>query len=133
MLHISPMKILVVEDDNVSAIGTCRLLQKNGHQAHRAKNGREALNRLDSEFYDIVLMDIQMPELDGLEATRRIRTSEKPTSSIPIVAVSANPNPPASDMCQEAGMDEFIAKPFSIPVFEQALWQMQNQRAFSRE
>lgn len=125
------MKILVVEDDKVSAINTCKQLQKIGHQTHNAKHGAEAINRLENEFFDIVLMDIQMPQMDGLEATRHIRNCPAPLSTIPIVAVSANPNPPASDLCQEAGMDDFIPKPFSIDQFKQALRQIRNRRIFS--
>jgi len=131
MSHTHPLKILIAEDDRVSALYLCKLLEKYGHQSRLAKNGNEVLKALGNEYFDIVLMDIQMPEVDGLEATRRIRNSEDVFSTIPIIAVSANQDPPASDICLDAGMDHFIPKPLSMPLFEQVLWQIRSKRAFA--
>ncbi|MBI9080414.1 MAG: response regulator [Pseudodesulfovibrio sp.] len=131
MPHTFPLRILVAEDDRVSAIYLCKLLEKNGHLPKHAKNGNQVLKALENEYFDIVLMDIQMPEVDGLEATRRIRNSEDVFSSIPIIGVSANQDPPARDICKDSGMNYFIPKPISMSLFEEALWQIRNKSAFA--
>jgi len=130
MTHTHPLKILIAEDDRVSALYICKILENSGHQTQLAKNGDVAFRILENEFFDLVLMDIQMPEVDGLEATRKIRNSKDAFSTIPIIAVSANQDPPASEFCREVGMNHFIPKPFSMPLFEQALWQIRNESVF---
>ncbi len=105
--------ILLVEDNLLNqmvALGMLRLL---GHSADVAENGVQALRALSEAPYDIVLMDIQMPELDGLEATRRIRV-EFPEERQPyIIALTANAMVGDRQRCLEAGMDDYIAKPLT--------------------
>jgi CheY-like chemotaxis protein len=125
------MNILVVEDDQTSSLALCRLLEKKGHTARRAFNGVEAVNLVASENFDLVLMDIHMPEMDGLEATRRIRRGEEPNSSVPIIAVSAIPTPPGGDQCLDVGMNGFIPKPFSFSSLEHALWRIRKRDPLS--
>lgn len=124
-----PMKILVAEDERTIALQICRQLERLGHKTRHACNGREAIKALGNEFFDIVLMDIEMPELNGLDAAREIRLSDDVYATIPIFGVSSNQSPPADEQCRRAGMNHFIAKPFSIPHFEEALWQYNSREA----
>lgn len=116
------MKILVAEDENVIALQICRMLEGIGHRTEWARTGKEALKALSNGYFDIVLMDIEMPEMGGLEATRRIRRARDAYATVPIFGVSSNRNPPANQQCHEAGMNYFIPKPFSLSQFEEALW-----------
>jgi two-component system, sensor histidine kinase and response regulator len=89
-----------------------RLLEKRGHSAKIVANGREALEALDQETYDLVLMDMQMPELDGFEATGELRKREKQTGlHIPIVVLTAHAMKGDRERCLEAGMDGYLSKP----------------------
>jgi PAS domain S-box-containing protein len=105
--------ILVVEDQEANAVLAKALLEDMGHRVELAANGREALDRLLQQSFDVVLMDLEMPVLGGLEATRRIRAMAEPTRNIPVIAMSASAG--ASDVarCKAAGMDEHIAKPIA--------------------
>lgn len=123
-----PLKILVAEDERLMALHICRQLEKQGHTIHHAHNGNEAINALDKERFDMVLMDIEMPEMNGLEATRLIRQNCTRNSDIPIIGVSSNQAPPADEQCRQAGMNNFIAKPFSLPLFTQAWSQAQHSK-----
>ncbi len=91
-----------------------RLLAKLGYQADCAMNGVEVLDAFKTKSYDLILMDVQMPEMDGLEATRQIRVIEKDTGSsnkIKIVAMTANAMQEDREKCLLIGMDDFISKP----------------------
>ena len=89
-----------------------RLLEKRGHQVVTVNNGREALLALDRERFDLILMDIHMPQLDGLEATQAIRESESQTNrQIPIIAMTACAMKGDQERCLSAGMNGYIAKP----------------------
>jgi len=109
---IKGLKVLVAEDNRINQVVTSRMLEKHGFHALVANNGREALQMLQWEPVDLVLMDVQMPELDGLEATRRIRELEKKTGAhLPILAMTANAMQGDRDECISAGMDGYLAKP----------------------
>ena len=89
-----------------------RLLEKRGHEVAVAGNGEEALEALDKQEFDLVLMDVQMPEMDGLQATVAIRKSEmKSGRHIPIIAMTAHAMAGDKERCLEAGMDDYITKP----------------------
>src|SRR6185369_14034407 len=89
-----------------------RLLQKRGHSVVVAENGREAIDRLRQESFDLVLMDVQMPEMDGFEATRAIRLEEQGTKRhLPIVAMTAHALKGDKERCLDAGCDGYLAKP----------------------
>ncbi|MBM4180716.1 MAG: response regulator [Betaproteobacteria bacterium] len=107
-------RILVVEDHPVNQLITAQLLQKRGHSVSLADNGRLGLESWRRSEHDLILMDIMMPEMDGLEATLRIRAEEaaRGEARIPIVALTANALPEDKERCLAAGMDGYIAKPF---------------------
>lgn len=106
-------KILIVEDNAVNQKVVMRILEKNGYLAKATSNGREALRALEASPYDLVLMDIQMPEMDGLEATRIIREGELPAidKHIPIIAVTAHAMEGDRERMISAGMDDYVSKP----------------------
>jgi PAS domain S-box-containing protein len=117
----SPLRILVVEDNAVNQTLALLLLKKIGHQADVAGNGVEALAALGRRDYDVILMDVQMPEMDGLEATRRIN-AEWPADRRPrIVAMTANALASDRDECLAAGMDDYVAKPIRLEELTAAL------------
>ena len=106
------LRILLVEDNAINQILAQRLIRKRGHNIVVANNGREALAALESERFDLILMDIQMPEMSGLEVTAAIRRKEKDTGEhIPIVATTASAMKEDKERCLEAGMDGYISKP----------------------
>lgn len=104
-------RILVVEDNRVNQQVAIRMLEKAGYNCGVAANGLEALKALEDLPYDCVLMDCQMPVLDGYEATRRLRASEGINAGVLVVAATAGVTTEERKLCQEAGMDDFIAKP----------------------
>ena len=113
-LYTSPSetRVLLVEDNRVNQRLAMKMLQKRGYAVDLAANGVEALERLGASAYDLVLMDCQMPEMDGFETTRRIRESEAGSSRhLAIVAMTANALQGDRDRCLESGMDEYLAKP----------------------
>ena len=105
------LKILVVEDNPINQKVMVGLLGRLGYSVDLADNGVVALDRLRAESYDLVLMDVQMPEMDGLEATRRLRAWQDERSRVPVIGVSANAMPHEVQDCLDAGMNEHIAKP----------------------
>jgi PAS domain S-box-containing protein len=106
------LRILLAEDNNVNQMLAIRLLQKRGHKVTVASTGKEALDIMESETFDLVLMDIQMPEMDGFEATAAIRAREREKGGhIPIVAMTAHAMKGDQEQCLEAGMDSYISKP----------------------
>ncbi len=114
----SPLRVLVVEDNPLNQKLVLSLLEKRGHWAESVENGRLALEALDRATYDRVLMDIQMPEMDGFEATRRIRGREAQTGGrLPIIAMTAHVKEGDKDRCLSAGMDAYIAKPIRQETF----------------
>jgi two-component system, sensor histidine kinase and response regulator len=107
-----PLRILLAEDNPVNQRVAQRLLTKHGFLVHVVGNGREALAALEQEGFDLALMDIQMPELDGLEATRLIRLNEVATGRhLPIIAMTAHAMTGDRERCLEAGMDAYVSKP----------------------
>ena len=105
------LRILVVEDNKVNQVLACAILAKAGHRADVAGNGIEALQALNSRPYDLVLMDMQMPEMDGLEATSEIRKLPGEVARIPIVAMTANAMKGDRERCIQAGMNDYVSKP----------------------
>jgi PAS domain S-box-containing protein len=109
-----PLRLLVVEDNAVNQQLALLMLQKVGYRADVAANGVEALEALDRQPYDVVLMDVEMPEMDGLEATRRIHQRLPKEQRPHIIAVTANAMVGERELCLQAGMDDYITKPIRI-------------------
>jgi two-component system sensor histidine kinase/response regulator len=112
------LSVLLAEDNLVNQHLVKRLLEKRGHRVTIAASGREALEHVDRESFDIILMDVQMPDMDGLEATARIREIEKRRSAYtPIIALTAHTMKGDRERCLAAGMDQFINKPIDAERF----------------
>lgn len=115
-------KVLVVEDNEINQLVAAGMLESMGYEVSTADNGVLALAALDDSQYDVILMDCQMPEMDGYEATRRIRNHEnRLVASTPIIALTANAMSGDSEKCIEAGMDDYLSKPFEPELFEEKL------------
>ena len=122
MAERHPLRILLAEDNVVNQKLAMRLLQQMGYRADLAGNGIEAIERIEREPYDVVLMDVQMPEMDGLEAARRI-TAQWPVGQRPrIVAMTANAMQGDREECLAAGMDDYVTKPIRVDALVQALF-----------
>jgi CheY-like chemotaxis protein/HPt (histidine-containing phosphotransfer) domain-containing protein len=113
--------VLVVEDTPVNQAVAAHMLKKCGYQAEIAENGRKALEALSKRPYVAVLMDCQMPELDGYETTREIRRSEQGGSRTPIIAMTANSMQGERERCLAAGMDDYLTKPLRFRPLKGAL------------
>src|SRR5260370_20481683 len=112
------LKILVAEDNKVNQRLALRLLEKLGHSVELANNGREAVDMLNQGVFDVVLMDVQMPMLGGLEATAVIRENEKRTGArVPIFALTARAMKGDRERCLAAGMDGYLSKPIQTQAF----------------
>ena len=109
---VRPLRVLLAEDSIVNQKLAMALLEKEGHVVVVANNGREALAALESHDVNLVLMDVQMPEMDGLEATAAIRAKERQSGEhIPIIAITAHALTGDRQRCLDAGMDDYVAKP----------------------
>jgi CheY-like chemotaxis protein len=118
---LKPLDILVAEDNTINQKMILKVLEKLGYNAMVANNGREAIQMLDEQFYDLILMDVQMPEMDGLECTRYIRDNYERQPVI--VAMTANAMVEDKDECLKAGMNDYIAKPVKIDLLVEMLQQ----------
>lgn len=107
-------KVLVVEDYPVNQELTREMLEMLGCTVDIAENGGEALEMVQDRQYELIFMDIQMPDMDGYDCTREIRKLEKGDQRIPIVALTANALQGDREKCLAAGMDEYISKPFRL-------------------
>ena len=109
---MSSLRVLLAEDNPVNQLLATRLLEKRGHRVVRATNGREALAALEKESFDLVFMDVQMPEIDGIEATIVIREKEKSSGKHqPVIALTALAMKGDQERCLQAGMDDYLSKP----------------------
>lgn len=113
------MRVLVVDDNRVIRELVTRQLAKLGIESETAVDGREALTRLETESYDAILMDVQMPEMDGISATQEIRKKENESGiHVTIIALTGHGS---RVECIEAGMDDYIAKPMNIATLKATL------------
>jgi two-component system sensor histidine kinase/response regulator len=116
------LTILLAEDNQVNQTVATRMLEKMGHIVVIAGNGNQALSLLATRSFDVVLMDIQMPEMDGITTTRRIREGEQSTHHhMPIIAMTAHAMKGDRERCIEAGMDGYVSKPISRQLLEEAI------------
>jgi len=121
-----PLRLLVVDDNPVNMKVLVTLLRKLGYEPDCAANGAGAVAAAESTQYDVIFMDLQMPEMDGLEATRRILASERVAGPVYVSAFTANAREEDMVACREAGMRDFIAKPARLPLIAAML-----QRAYA--
>jgi PAS domain S-box-containing protein len=123
-----PLRILLAEDNIVNQKVALRLLERLGYRADVAVNGLEVLAALTRQPYDVVLMDMQMPEMDGLDATRRI-CEQWPAAQRPrIIAMTANAMREDRETCLQAGMDDYVCKPIHVDALQAALARCQRER-----
>ncbi len=109
---VEPMRVLVVDDNAINRRINAELLRKRGHEVEVAENGREALDAIARSHFDCVLMDVEMPVMDGLTATRSVRAREaKQGGHVPIIAMTAYAMKGDRERCLEAGMDGYVSKP----------------------
>ena len=127
------LRILVVEDNPVNSLMVIRVLEKQGHRAWAATSGEEALAHFDRQPFDAVLMDLQMPDIDGFEVTRRIRNVEGAERRVPVIATTAHALDGDRERCLTAGMDEYLTKPIQFDELFAALERVANQSTSSRQ
>ncbi len=108
----TPVKILLAEDNPINQRVAVKILEKKNYTVDVAENGQMAMQALEKDQYDVVLMDVQMPEMDGLTATKAIRKLNSAVKDIPIIAMTANAMKGDEEMCLESGMNDYISKPF---------------------
>ena len=119
------VRVLLAEDNAVNQRLFIRLLERSGHTVSVVSNGKDAVEAFDPQAFDLVLMDVHMPEMDGFEATARIRQKEAETQThIPIVALTASAMKGDREKCLEAGMDDYISKPIQIDQLDDAIERM---------
>jgi len=114
-------RILLVEDLPANQVITATMLRREGHKVDIARSGAEAIAMVSGMLYDVVLMDVSMPGMSGLDAARRIRALPEPARSLPIIAVTANASPQDRAGCLAAGMSDLLAKPASAGMLQAAL------------
>ena len=118
----TPLRILVVDDNEINQVVACKFLQKLGCQVEVARNGREAVESIARATYDAVLMDCEMPEMDGYEATQEIRRQEHSTTRhLPVIALTGHESSEEAQKCRQAGMDDVVTKPMTLPTLRATL------------
>jgi CheY-like chemotaxis protein len=118
----TPLRILVVDDNEINQVVACKFLQKLGCQVEVARNGREAVDSVARAPYDAVLMDCEMPEMNGYEATQEIRRQEHTTTRhMPIIALTGHASSEDEQKCRQAGMDDVVTKPMTLPTLRAKL------------
>lgn len=116
------MRVLLAEDNPVNQVLATRILEKLGHKVQVVNNGRAAFERAVAEDFDLVVMDVQMPEMDGLEATVAIREAEANSNRhVPILAMTAHAMKGDRERCLSAGMDGYVTKPIRVEALKQAM------------
>ena len=123
------LRVLLAEDNPVNQTLAMRILERLGHKVQVVNNGKEALEQAQAEEFDVILMDVQMPEMDGLEATAAIRDAESGTGKhVPIVAMTAHAMKGDKEKCLSAGMDGYLSKPIRINELKQAMSEIEKTR-----
>jgi len=129
----STLTILVAEDNRINALLIKSLIERRGHRAEVAENGNRVIDALSAASFDLILMDMHMPTLDGVAATRKVRALGGPASQTPIIALTASNEAKDRQRCLEAGMDDFITKPIDPEELGAALERWRNGRQPARE
>jgi PAS domain S-box-containing protein len=120
--QVGAVRVLVADDNEINQVVACKFLQKLGCQVEVARTGLEAVEAISRTAYDVVLMDCEMPEMDGYEATREIRRREDGTPShLPIMALTGHTSDEDAQKCRQAGMDTVLTKPLTLPLLRSSL------------
>jgi len=115
-------RVLIAEDNIVNQRVAIYMMEKQGHHVSYVQNGEEVLDAMEKNIFDLILMDVQMPLMDGLKATELIRKKERATGAhIPIVAMTAHAMKGDRERCLAAGMDDYVAKPLNAADLSQAI------------
>jgi signal transduction histidine kinase/ActR/RegA family two-component response regulator len=122
------LRILLAEDNATNRFVATRMLERLGHDVQSVVDGQAAVEAVKADDHDLVLMDMMMPEMDGLTATRVIRAMDGPKSRIPIIGLTANAMEADAEACREAGMDGFVTKPVKAARLEEAMREVLNER-----
>jgi len=130
---LAGLRVLVAEDNSINQLLATMQLEELQCIATTVDNGKEALDWLEKERFDIILMDCQMPLMDGYETTRRIRASEAEGQHIPIIAVTANAMEDERDAALASGMDDFLTKPYSHAALQETLLRLARPRAVATQ
>ncbi len=120
-VKLTPKRVLVAEDNATNRLVVTRMLERLGHSVETVTNGREAVEAVQTGTYDVVLMDVMMPEMDGLQATMAIRALLSAKAHLPIIGLTANAEPSDALACRQAGMNGFATKPISSERLSQAM------------
>ncbi len=115
------IRIMLAEDNIINQKVALKILENLGYHADAVANGKEALNALETLSYDLVLMDVQMPEMDGFEATKKIRDSESAFRNLPVIAMTAQAMKGDREKCLKAGMDDYVSKPVRPQELEEVI------------
>lgn len=127
---LSSFSILLAEDNPVNQKVAMRVLKHLGYEADIVGNGQEAIAAIADKAYDLILMDIQMPEMDGIQATKHIRDRESASQLPPIaiVAMTANATDDDQNICRDAGMSDYISKPIQIDKLKNILQRYESMK-----
>ncbi len=123
------LRILVAEDNKINQMVISAMLLKMGHQIDMASNGTDAIAAIQKNDYDLVLMDIQMPEMDGITATKKIREIPGVAAKIPIIALTANAMQGDREYYLQAGMNDYVSKPISMDSLSRAIERVESQQS----
>ena len=123
--QVTQLRVLVADDNEINQVVACKFLQKLGCQVEVARTGREAVEAISRTTYDIVLMDCEMPEMDGYDAAREVRRCEEGTSKhLPIIALTGHTSEEDAQKCRQAGMDRVVTKPVTLAVLRTNLQEL---------
>ncbi len=123
--QVGPLRVLVVDDNEINQVVACKFLQKLGCQVEVARTGLEAVEAIERTTYDVVLMDCEMPEMDGYEATKEVRRREEGMPMrLPIMALTGHTSEEETKRCLQAGMDRVLIKPLTLPILRTHLQEL---------
>ncbi len=128
-----PLEILVVEDNLTNQKVAKQMLKRLGYEADIARDGVEAVHAVENKGYDLILMDVHMPQMDGLEATRRIRGKVYPHGAPKIIALTADVLKGEREVCLDAGMDDYLTKPIKIEVLKTVIENLPKQKSMTAD
>lgn len=127
---VGPLRVLVADDNEINQVVACKFLQKLGCRVEVARTGHEAVEAITRTAYDLVLMDCEMPEMDGYEATREVRCREQGTlNHLPIMALTGHTSDEEVEKCHQAGMDRVVTKPVTLAVLRANLQELTRKAA----